>query len=97
MKINNLSNLEITCEHKADKNYVAVSAASILAKSIREKEMNILREKYGDEIGSGYTSDPATIHFLELHADNPKNASIFRKTWETWKKASEKLTQKKLI
>ncbi|HOC97322.1 MAG TPA: ribonuclease HII [Candidatus Pacearchaeota archaeon] len=83
MKINNLSNLEITCEHKADKNYVAVSAASILAKSIREKEMNILREKYGDEIGSGYTSDPATIHFLELHADNPKNASIFRKTWET--------------
>ena len=54
MKINNLSNLEITCEHKADKNYVAVSAASILAKSIREKEMNILREKYGDEIGSGY-------------------------------------------
>lgn len=97
MKIENLSNLEITCEHKADKNHVAVSAASILAKSIREKEMDALREKYGSEIGSGYTSDPATIHFLELHADNPNNSSIFRKTWETWKKASEKLTQRKLI
>lgn len=97
MKIENLSNLEITCEHKADKNHIAVSAASILAKSIREKEMDALREKYGSEIGSGYTSDPATIHFLELHADDPKDESIFRKTWETWKKASEKLTQKKLI
>lgn len=97
MKIDNLSNLEITCEHKADKNHIAVSAASILAKSMREKEMDSLRERYGSEIGSGYTSDPATIHFLELHADDPKDASIFRKTWETWKKASEKLTQRKLF
>lgn len=97
MKIENLSNLEIICEHKADKNHVAVSAASVLAKSTREKEMDVLKEKYGSEIGSGYTSDPATIHFLELHADNPKDASIFRKTWETWKRASEKLTQKKLF
>ena len=32
MKIDNLSNLEISCEHKADRNHVAVSAASILAK-----------------------------------------------------------------
>ncbi|MEK6817696.1 MAG: ribonuclease HII, partial [Nanoarchaeota archaeon] len=45
-KIENLSNLEIVCEHKADKNYVEVSAASILAKSAREKEMDILKEKY---------------------------------------------------
>ncbi len=97
MKIENLSNLEISCEHKADKNSVAVSAASILAKSIREREMDILREKYGSEIGSGYTSDPATIHFLELHADNPENSNIFRKTWDTWKRASEKITQKKLF
>jgi ribonuclease HII len=97
MKIENLSNLEIVCEHKADKNHVAVSAASVLAKSTREKEMDLLKEKYGSEIGSGYTSDPATIHYLELHADDPKDANIFRKTWETWKRASEKLTQKKLF
>ena len=37
-KIKNLSNLEIHCEHKADKNHIAVSAASILAKCTREKE-----------------------------------------------------------
>jgi len=97
MKIENLSNLEIVCEHKADKNHIAVSAASILAKSVREKEMDNLKEKHGSEIGSGYTSDPTTIRFLELHADNPKISTIFRKTWETWKRASEKLIQKKLL
>jgi len=97
MKIENLSNLEIVCEHKADKNHVAVSAASILAKSTREKEMDKLREKYGTQIGSGYTSDPATIRFLELNADTQNDSGIFRKSWDTWKKASEKIAQRKLF
>ncbi len=96
MKIENLSNLEIVCEHKADKNHISVSAASILAKSTREKEMDKLRAKYGDQIGSGYTSDPATIRYLELNADNHEEDHIFRRTWETWKRASEKIAQKKL-
>ncbi len=96
-KIENLSNLEVSCEHKADKNHIAVSAASILAKSTREKEMNKLKEKYGEQIGSGYTSDPSTIRFLEKHAIKHENAGIFRKTWETWKKAFEKLGQRKLV
>ena len=95
-KIKNLSNLEVSCEHKADKNHVSVSAASVLAKCVREKEMAKLREKYGDEIGSGYTSDPATIRFLEKHAGKHKDAGIFRKTWITWKKAYEKIGQRKL-
>ena len=64
-KIDVLSNLELSCEHKADRNHVAVSAASILAKSRREEEMNKLRKKYGQEIGSGYPSDPLTIEFLQ--------------------------------
>jgi len=96
-KVKNLSNLEISCEHKADKNHVAVSAASILAKSTREKEMDKLREKYGEEIGSGYTSDSTTIRFLEKHAKKHEDAGIFRKTWETWKRAFEKLEQRKLF
>ena len=47
-KIKNLSNLEISCEHKADKNHIAVSAASILAKSVREREMDKIKAKYVD-------------------------------------------------
>ncbi len=96
-KIENLSNLEIVCEHKADKNYVEVSAASILAKSAREKEMDILKEKYGKEIGSGYTSDPTTCRFLEKYAEKHKEAGIFRQTWKTWKDACANLNQKRLV
>ncbi|GBE20634.1 MAG TPA: ribonuclease HII [Candidatus Pacearchaeota archaeon] len=95
-KIKNLSNLEISCEHKADKNHLAVSAASILAKSVREREMDKIKERYGDEIGSGYTSDPATIKFLEKYAHKHQKEGIFRRTWSTWKRAFEKLEQRKL-
>ncbi len=95
-KIENLSNLEISCEHKADKNHIAVSAASILAKTEREREMDILKKEFGNEVGSGYPSDPLTCRFLEKHTQRHKDAGIFRQTWETWKKACSKKEQKKL-
>jgi len=96
-KIKNLSNLEISCEHKADKNHISVSAASVLAKCIREKEMSALKEKYGNEIGSGYCSDPLTCRFLEKHLRKHNDSGIFRKTWSTWKNANKKLGQRKLV
>jgi len=96
IKIENLSNLEISCEHKADKNHVSVSAASILAKNIREKEMALLKKKYGNKIGSGYTSDPLTQKFLKENIKKYQNHGIFRKTWSTWKNAMSKTEQKKL-
>lgn len=92
--IKNLSNLEISCEHKADKNHVSVSAASILAKSERERQMSKLKKKYGKEIGSGYTSDPITRKFVAKNAKNHK--AIFRKSWSTWQEAASKSKQKKL-
>ncbi|MBT96872.1 MAG: ribonuclease HII [Candidatus Pacearchaeota archaeon] len=95
-KIKNLNNLDISCEHKADRNHVIVSAASILAKSKREKEMDKLREEYGKEIGSGYTSDSTTRKFLEKKAKKYENKGIFRRTWSTWKKAVKIGKQKKL-
>jgi len=96
-KIKDLSNLEISCEHKADKNHIAVSAASILAKSIREKEMDKLRNKYGGEIGSGYCSDPLTCNFLKKYFLKHKKDGIFRQTWSTWKRACSVAEQRKLI
>jgi len=96
-KIKNLRNLEISCEHKADRNHVSVSAASILAKSTREKEMDKLKKIYGNEIGSGYTSDATTIKFLEKQGAKYKDSGIFRKTWITWKKIFSDSKQKKLF
>jgi|TARA_Y100000310_G_scaffold156912_1_gene156319 ribonuclease HII len=95
-KIKDLSTVEISCEHKADKNHVSVSAASILAKNVREKEMFKLKEKYGPEIGSGYTSDPKTKVFLKKNVRKLNNNGIFRKTWSTWKNAVGKQEQKRL-
>lgn len=95
-KIKDLSTLEISCEHKADKNSTAVSAASILAKCVREREIQKLKETYGDELGSGYTSDPLTIKFLEKYAAKHKDAGIFRKCWVTWQRAYDNLKQRKL-
>ncbi len=95
-KINNLSNLEISCEHKADKNHVAVAAASILAKCVREKEIKKLKKEFGEEIGSGYCADPLTMRYLDKFAAKHKDAGLFRKTWITWKKAFDKLSQQTL-
>ena len=95
-KIDNLSNLDVICEHKADVNHVSVSAASVLAKIVREKEMTMLKEKYGTEIGSGYCSDKKTYKFLEEHSTKYKEAGLFRKTWSTWRDVCRKAEQKKL-
>ena len=97
MHIKDLSNLEISCEHKADVNHISVSAASILAKAHREKEMEKLKKEYGPEIGSGYGADPMTKKFLAKNANNHKHHKIFRKTWSNWKKANHDLGQKKLF
>jgi ribonuclease HII len=55
--------VEVVSEHKADKNYPVVSAASIIAKVERDAEIEGLKRKYGD-FGSGYVTDPKTINFL---------------------------------
>ncbi len=77
-------NLEVKCEHKADLNYPCVSAASIIAKLIREEEVDKLKLLYG-AMGSGYVSDPATKKFLKEQGALLKDSGIFRKSWATWK------------
>lgn len=96
-KIDNLSNLEVVCEHKADVNHVCVSAASILAKCTREIEMDKLKAEFGKEIGSGYPSDPKTCTFLAKNAKKHKDKGIFRKSWSTWQEACGQTKQKKLF
>lgn len=85
--IKHIDNLEIVCEHKADVNHVAVSAASILAKVAREEEVTKLKkefERYGD-VGSGYPADPITKEFLKAYGEELADSGLFRKSWATWK------------
>ncbi|WP_393971452.1 ribonuclease HII [Oxyplasma meridianum] len=78
------SGKKVFCAHRADSNYPSVSAASIVAKVIRDREIRALSEKYG-EIGSGYPSDPRTIKFLQTSIENRVDLSkIVRVKWKTY-------------
>lgn len=85
--------IKLLCEHKADHTYAIVSAASIIAKYIRDAEIENLKRKYNIDFGSGYPSDPFTRRFLEK---NYSKYPFFRKTWASWKNIAKKNGQRKL-
>lgn len=89
--------LKIISKHKADDIYPIVSAASIIAKDLRDQHIHELRLVNGD-FGSGYPSDPKTIEFLrEVLRKNKKYPYFVRKSWDTAKKIlQEEITNRKI-
>jgi len=85
--------INIICEHKADTNYPTCSAASILAKVTREREMDKIKQKYG-ETGPGYPSNKTTQEFIKANFE--KHPEIFRKSWKTFQNLVKNKSQKKL-
>nr|MBA4405098.1 ribonuclease HII [Nanoarchaeum sp.] len=85
--------LKLKAENKADVNYPVVSAASILAKVTRDREIEKIKEKYGD-IGPGYPSNEITQKFVKENWN--KHPEIFRKSWATFKNIANKKEQKGL-
>ena len=51
-------------EHKADTNHRIVGGASILAKVVRDMEIDRIAIELGKPVGSGYPSDPNTVKAL---------------------------------
>ncbi|MBN1274862.1 ribonuclease HII [Candidatus Woesearchaeota archaeon] len=83
----------LEAEHKADQKYRIVGAASILAKVIRDEEIEALKREHGVDFGSGYPSDAKTARFVrEHHADY----DFFRKTWEPYRRAASGKEQQSL-
>ncbi|MCS7119089.1 MAG: ribonuclease HII [Archaeoglobaceae archaeon] len=78
--------VKVVAEHKADEKYPIVSSASIIAKVERDKEIERLKEEFGD-FGSGYASDPKTIAYLKGQKEIP---SFVRKKWKTLRKMTQK-------
>ena len=76
--------VEIVSQHNADELFPVVSAASILAKVRRDREMRGIEAAIGRTIGSGYASDSDTIAFLEAwireHGSLPPHT---RASWDT--------------
>lgn len=89
----------VISEHKADRTYPVVSAASIIAKVERDAAIEELKQKYGD-LGCGYPTDPKTIDFirryLQKHGEYP---DFVRKSWKPAKKAKSEneARQRKLV
>ena len=85
---------QIVAEHKADEKYMAVAAASILAKVTRDRAIQDIKRQIGENIGSGYPADPITKAFVKEHYK--KYPAIFRKSWASYKALEQKKSQKRL-
>ena len=86
--------LNIVSEHKADVKYTVVSAASIIAKVTRDREIEKLKQQIGIDFGSGYPSDEKTQLFLKKNWD--KFPKLFRRTWASYKNVAKAKQQMKL-
>jgi ribonuclease HII len=76
--------IEIISKHKADNTFPIVSAASILAKTHRDRAIIELEKEIGMPLGSGYPSDPVTKKFLAAWVEAHKNLpDIVRHSWKT--------------
>ena len=88
-------NLKLISEHQADRKYLIVSAASIIAKTHRDRFISRLHQQYGD-FGSGYCSDKKTITFLNnwIQDHNSHELPWFvRKSWQTINRLTEAANQ----
>ena len=76
--------LEIISSHKADSKYPIVSAASIVAKVHRDEAVSRISQTLGQDVGSGYPTDPVTIDFLkEYYKKYKKMPEFVRKSCKT--------------
>jgi len=85
---------ELIVEHKADFNYIVVAAASVIAKVIRDRQIDKIKTEIGVDFGSGYMSDKKTQSFLENYHDQYPH--LFRKKWKSYTRVLEKKKQKNL-
>lgn len=94
-KVDN-DDIELVVEHKADLKYPIVSAASIIAKVTRDKELEKLKKKFKIDFGSGYPSDPKTKEFIKHNWSKKEYQHVFRKSWQTYKDLADNEKQKSL-
>jgi len=79
--LGDLGDIRVVCEVRADARYEVVSAASIIAKVLRDRSVSSIGA------GSGYPSDPRTRKFLkEVAARNEVHPHV-RRSWRSFREA----------
>ena len=90
--------LKLILEHKADENYPIVSAASIVAKVVRDREVRKIENELGTILGSGYPADPVTKKYLEsLTGKGGEFPKYVRHSWKTVSEIVKNREQKGLM
>ena len=74
------SKAKIKSYHHADSRFVAVAAASIIAKVTRDRAIHRLNKNF--DLGSGYPSDKKTIKSIKKLLSNNKSESFIRFSWK---------------
>ncbi|MEM0493344.1 MAG: ribonuclease HII [Candidatus Thermoplasmatota archaeon] len=92
---------ELISKHKADEIYPVVSAASILAKTERDRQISLIEKELQDKLhlplGSGYPADPVTMHFLRVYLKTYNEfPPHIRYEWSTVKNLLKEYKNKKI-
>ena len=83
-------------EHKADEKYPIVSAASIVAKVMRDAALRQIEDNTGIELGVGYPHDIKSTNGLKNNMRNKAFMKHVRRSWSTYSRIKEEIEQKKL-
>ena len=82
------SNAKIKSYHHADSRFVAVAAASIIAKVSRDRSINRLKTNF--DLGSGYPSDKKTMRIGKKILSKKNPPSFIRMSWKPVQKIMER-------
>ncbi len=79
--LGDMRGVRVVCEVRADARYEVVSAASIIAKVLRDRSVSSIGA------GSGYPSDPRTRRFLKEVAARGELHPHVRRSWRSFRRA----------
>lgn len=81
---------KIHASHKADVKYPICSAASIIAKTTRDAEIEKIKHELQCDFGTAYSHDVRTIECLEKNIGDKRWQKYLRMEWSTVKKLLKK-------
>ena len=87
---------EIIAENYCDERYPVCSAASIIAKVERDREVEKIKKIVGFDFGVGYSHDARSIEFIKKSLKEKKNLEFIRHSWVTVDGLKSKKEQKTL-